>query len=175
MWDVRRAIYPKVETWKYGILPLALVGTEQFDPNSPSKGYITAVQYGYNGTTALWTMPSFYNNVDYATILFNAFAEESYAGKAGSTMEAFFTRTISLQAAKDENSRQMVEIVRTGMAYDIAGCYDADWGGFQSIASGSLNTTANPLASITAAAVGQAKMKMEQTLEEFKDPQNPDL
>ena len=173
MWDIRGSIYTKVTTWKYGILPMALVDSTQYNAaDTTTYGYLTAVQYGYNGTCALWAMPSFYNNVEYATIIFNAFAD--YSSRPGGTMEAFYTKTISLQAAKDENSRQMVDIVRHSMTYDIAGCYDKDWGGFQGLIAGILKATSNPVNSITPAAVAQAEMNMGFTLEEFKNPQSPD-
>ena len=173
MWDIRGSIYTKVTTWKYGILPMALVDSTQYNAaDTTTYGYLTAVQYGYNGTCALWCMPSFYNNVEYATIIFNAFAD--YSSRPGSTMEAFYTKTISLQAAKDENSRQMVDIIRHSMTYDIAGCYDSKWGGFQGLIAGILKATSNPVNSITPAAVAQAEMNMGFTLEEFKNPQSPD-
>ena len=174
MAGVRKEIYPKVTTWKYGMLPLALVDGTQYDAkNTLNYGYLTAVQYGYNGSCALWCMPSFYNNVENASILFDAFAD--FSSRAGGTMEAFYTKTISLQAAKDENSRQMVEIVKNSMTYDIAGCYDDEWGNFQGLMSSIPTTNANPLNSITPASVAQARMAMEQTLELFKFPADPDL
>ena len=174
IWYVRDATYPSVTTWKYGILPMALVDNSQYNPaDTKALGYLSTVQYGYNGSCALWCMPSFYNNVEYATILFDAFAD--FSARPGSTMEAFYTKTISLQAAKDENSRQMVDIIKHSLTYDIAGCYDADWGGFQSLIQSIVSTTSNPVNSITPAKVAQATLNMEFTLEAFKFPSDPDV
>ena len=171
MWDIRTYFYRNIETWKYGILPMALVDNGQYDPsNKASLGYLTSVQYG-NGTCALWCMPSFYDDVTNASILFNAFAE--FSSKPGSTMEAFYTKTISLQAAKDENSRQMVDIIKNSMTYDIAGCYDREWGGFEVLIDTLTLTNSNPVNSITPAKVAQATMNMEFTLEAFKFPSDP--
>jgi hypothetical protein len=54
-----------------------------------------------------------------------------YSSLPASTMEAYYERTIYLQAAKDNGSREVMDIIRTSLVYDLALLYPS-WGGIES-------------------------------------------
>ena len=98
-----------------------------------------------------------------------------YSNAEGSTMSAYFDTTISLAAAKDGNSRDMVKIVRDSVVYDIALFYDEDWGGWRK-AVDNIATSAssdNPVTSKFGtgnANLDKAQMAIEETIDLFKNP-----
>ena len=55
----------------------------------------------------------------------------AYSSIPDSTMYAYYDRTVYLQAAADNGSRQVMDIIRTSMVYDLALLYP-DWGGIES-------------------------------------------
>ena len=53
-----------------------------------------------------------------------------YSSLPNSTMDAYYERTIYMLAAKDNGSREVMDIIRTSLVYDIALLYDS-WGNIE--------------------------------------------
>jgi hypothetical protein len=54
----------------------------------------------------------------------------SYSSIPDSTMHAYYDRTVYLQAAADNGSRNAMDIIRTSMVYDMALLFPS-WGGIE--------------------------------------------
>ena len=168
LWDVRKTIYTSVTEWKYGILP-----TPMFAETGTTTDYKCMTQTGFNNTVHLWSLPSWCKDLDTASLMLEVMGQ--YSNAEGSTMSAYFDTTISLAAAKDGNSRDMVKIVRDSVVYDIALFYDEDWGGWRK-AVDNIATSAssdNPVTSKFGtgnANLDKAQMAIEETIDLFKNP-----
>ena len=118
LFNVRSEIYPKAQ-FEYGILPIP-VYEEGMDYQS--------VIY-FNNWAHLWAIPQLTENQEYAERMMEIMAV--YSSLPASTMEAYYERTIYLQAAKDNGSREVMDIIRTSLVYDLALLYPS-WGGIES-------------------------------------------
>ena len=157
LWDVRGIFYKN--NYVYGILPIPKYSAEQ-------ERYFDVVWWDL-GTAHLWAVPSAINDKDYASFLLNVIAV--YSARPDNTMDAYYTKTLSLAVAQDAGSRATLKIVRDSLTYDI--CILYDWGGF-------IETTLNHIwdaeqnqygDKITDAQLDVAEEEMEKTLESFKD------
>ena len=118
LFNVRSEIYPKAQ-FEYGILPIP-VYEEGMDYQS--------VIY-FNNWAHLWAIPQMVENQEYAERMMEIMAV--YSSLPASTMDAYYERTIYLQAAKDNGSREAMDIIRTSLVYDLALLYPS-WGGIES-------------------------------------------
>ena len=118
LFNVRSEIYPKAQ-FEYGILPIP-VYEEGMDYQS--------VIY-FNNWAHLWAIPQLTENQEYAERMMEIMAV--YSSLPASTMEAYYERTIYLQAAKDNGSREVMDVIRTSLVYDLALLYPS-WGGIES-------------------------------------------
>ena len=57
-------------------------------------------------------------------------------------MNAYYERTIYLNAAPDNGSRQVMDVIRQSLIYDIALMYD--WGGLEKMLEKISTETSNP-------------------------------
>ena len=121
LFNIRTEIYPYAE-FEYGILPTP-VYEEGMD-------YQSVVHF--NNWVHLWAMPSMIGdqNAEYAQRLMQAFAV--YSSLPDSTMSAYYDRTISFTVAPNNGSREVMDIIRTSMVYDLALLYPS-WGGIETI------------------------------------------
>ncbi len=117
LFNVRQEIYPKA-TFEYGILPVPV-----YEDGTPYKSVVY-----FNNWAHLWAIPSLTNNEQYAFTMMEILA--AYSSIPDSTMYAYYDRTVYLQAAADNGSRQVMDIIRTSMVYDLALLYP-DWGGIE--------------------------------------------
>ena len=118
LFNVRTEIYPKAE-FEYGILPIP-VYVEGTDYRS--------VVYFYNWAH-LWAIPNIAGeNAEYSERLMQVLAV--YSSLPESTMHAYYDRTVYLQAAADNGSRPVMDIIRTSLVYDLALLYPS-WGGIE--------------------------------------------
>ena len=117
LFNVRTEIYPYSE-YEYGILPLPVL-EEGMDYQS--------VVY-FNNRAHLWAIPAHTNNGEYAERMMEIMAV--YSSLPGSTMDAYYERTIYLQAAKDNGSREVMDMIRNSTVYDIALLYP-EWGNIE--------------------------------------------
>ncbi len=156
LWDVR-AQYRGMGI-KYGIVPIPKWSEEQ--------EIFCDVVY-FQDTVHLWAIPQVCENADRAALMMEVFAAYS----TDTTMDAYFNTTMSLQAAKDPDSMEMLRLVRNSLSYDIDLLYD--WGGFLIFLRNVNKGTSNDFASKCAKSLEGATAQMNETLEAFRNPQNP--
>ena len=117
LFNVRTEIYYEAE-FEYGILPIPVL-EEGMDYQS--------VVY-FNNWAHLWAIPVLTNNNEYAHRMMEIMA--TYSSQSGSTMEAYYDRTIYLSAAKDNGSREVMDMIKNSTVYDIALMYP-EWGNIE--------------------------------------------
>ena len=115
LFNVRTEIYPKAE-FEYGILPIPV-----YEEGMEYKSVVY-----FNNWAHLWAIPSLVNHEEYAERMMQVMA--AYSSTKSSTMNAYYERTIYLQAAFDNGSRDAMDIIRTSMVYDMALLYSKEWG-----------------------------------------------
>ncbi|MBQ7336797.1 MAG: hypothetical protein IJW92_10035, partial [Clostridia bacterium] len=76
-----------------------------------------------------WSLPSWCKDLDNASFMMEIMAQ--YSHRENSTMDVCLESAISLAGEKDGNSREMLEIVRKSLVYDVALLYDMEWGGWR--------------------------------------------
>ena len=117
LFNVRTEIYPKAQ-FEYGILPIPV-----YEKGMQYKSLV----YFYNWAH-LWAIPTNVQNAEYAERMLEIMAV--YSSLPGSTMEAYYMRTIYMMAAKDNGSRPVMNIIRASRVYDLALLYPS-WGGIE--------------------------------------------
>ena len=118
LFNVRNEIYPEATQFEYGILPIPVL--------EEGMQYRSLV-YFYNWAH-LWAIPTQVNNLEYAERMMEIMAV--YSSLPNSTMSAYYDRTIYLQAASNNGSRKVMDIIRTSLVYDLALLYPG-WGGIE--------------------------------------------
>ena len=93
-------IYPRSE-FEYGILPCPLY---------KEGGDYHSVAY-FNNWAHLWAIPQMTENDEYAERMMEIMAV--YSSLPNSTMSAYYDRTVYLQAASNNGSRKVMDIIRT--------------------------------------------------------------
>jgi hypothetical protein len=157
LWDVRKDLYLNGD-FEYGILPTP-VYEEGDDYNS--------VVYFYN-TVHLWAIPSATKNLENAQIMMDVMAAYSNVNKPGSTMDAYYTRTLYFTIAPNPEARMVMDIIKDSTVYDIALLYD--WSGFENEFSGLwYRITTNNYGSLVTLIPSNAQPKLEETIEQFKN------
>ena len=117
LFNIRTEIYPRSE-FEYGILPLPVL--------EEGMEYQSVVYF--NNWAHLWAIPVLTNDNEYAHRMMEIMA--TYSSQSGSTMEAYYDRTIYLQAANNNGSRQVMDTIKNSMVYDIALLYP-EWGNIE--------------------------------------------
>ena len=74
-------------------------------------------------------MPQMVENQEYAERMMEIMA--AYSALEGSTMDAYYERTIYLMASKDNGSREVLDTIKNSLVYDLALLYPS-WGGIES-------------------------------------------
>lgn len=155
LWDVRKGLY-STATFEYGILPNPLY--------EEGNDYACAIYF--QNCHHLWAIPSMCTDEANAGRLLQVFAV--YSSLKDSTMDAYYTKTMYLTVAGDKGSREVMDIIRASLSYDIAGLYD--WGTFMSTIKAAGGAASNQLTSkINNMDVAEEAMQL--TLEKFKNPQ----
>ena len=158
LWDVRKDLYLN-GSFEYGILPTP-VYEEGDDYNT--------VVYFYN-TVHLWAIPSLCEDIDRAQIMMDVMAAYSNVNKPGSTMDAYYTRTLYFSIAPNPDARRVMDILKNSTVYDIALLYD--WGGWASELSELWwKRSTNNYGSLVSLIPTNAQPKLEATIEQFKNP-----
>jgi hypothetical protein len=158
-WDIRKDLYIN-STFDYGILPNPVY--------NPGDSYNSLV-YFYN-LVHLWAIPSLCEDIEKAQLMMNIMAAYSNVEKPDSTMGAYYERTLCFQTAGDSGSREVMNIIKDSMVYDIALLYD--WSNLGTIMLGEL-TVLNDKSAHTANvknANSIARYKLNPTIEQFKNP-----
>ena len=152
LFNVRSEIYPKAQ-FEYGILPI---------PTSEEGMDYQSVIY-FNNWAHLWAIPQMVENQEYAERMMEIMAV--YSSLPASTMDAYYERTIYLQAAKDNGSREAMDIIRTSLVYDLALLYPS-WGKIEEKLVQIPNREASEHADITASIIDTETL-MQQTIEQL--------
>ena len=155
LFNVRQEIYPKA-TFEYGILPVPV-----YEAGTPYKSVVY-----FNNWAHLWAIPSLVNNEGFAELMMQVMA--AYSSIPDSTMYAYYDRTVYLQAAADNGSRQVMDIIRTSMVYDLALLYP-DWGGIESKLYQIPNVLTSEYAGIVEG-LSRVQDTMEGTIEQLLNP-----
>ena len=158
LWDVRTTLYTQA-TFHYGLLP---------NPVKEAGDDYNAVVYFYN-TVHLWAIPNNVENLETATLMMDVMAAYSNLNREGSTMEGYYTRTLSFTIAPDPDAREVMNIIKGSTVYDIALLYD--WGGWASeLAELWWKRETNNHGSLVLL-LPTAQEQLEDTIEQFKNPE----
>ncbi len=111
LFNVRTEIYPHAE-YEYGILPIPVV--------EEGMNYQSLVHF--NNWAHLWAIPTMATNAEYAERMMQIMAEAS----TDTTMEGYY-RSVYLQTAPDNGSREVLSMIQSSTVYDVALIYS--WGG----------------------------------------------
>ena len=104
-------------------------------------------------------------NQEYAARMLQIFAV--YSSLKDSTMDAYYQKTMCLTVMQDDGSREVMDIIRNSLRYDIGQLYN--WGGYKDMILNVDTVTSNQFASY-ASNLDTANANMLITLEQFKNP-----
>ena len=155
LFEVRIEIYPRSE-FEYGILPCPLY---------EEGGDYHSVAY-FNNWAHLWAIPCMTANEEYAERMLQVMAV--YSSLEDSTMHAYYDRTVYLNAAPDNGSRQVMDVIRQSIVYDIALLYD--WGGLEKMLERLAVESYNPYGSAVSGADSYIAPMIEDTIALLMDP-----
>lgn len=129
LFEIRTEIYPFAEI-EYGILPCPIY--------EEGQDYHSVIYF--NNWAHLWSIPNMVENLEMAERMLEIMA--AYSSLSDSTMNAYYERTIYLNAAPDNGSRQVMDVIRQSLVYDIALMYD--WGELEEMLEKISFETSNP-------------------------------
>lgn len=156
--DVRKDLYIN-GGFRYGLLP---------NPVYEEGDSYNAVVYFYN-IVHLWAIPNLCDNLDKAQVMMNAMAAYSNLKRKDSTMDSYYTRTLYFTVAPDPDARAVMDIIKDSTVYDIALLYD--WGGWGTELSELWwRRTTNNYGTLSQLIETDAQPKLEETIEQFKNP-----
>ena len=156
LFNVRTEIYPKAE-FEYGILPIPV-----YEEGTPYR----SLAY-FNNWAHLWAIPSLTNSEEYAFRMMQIMA--AYSSLKDSTMHAYYDRTVYLQAAFDNGSRQVMDIIRTSMVYDMALLFPS-WGGIEEKLYQIPNREASDYAGVVES-LSRIEETMYSTIDQLRNPE----
>ena len=156
LFNVRTEIYPAAQ-FEYGILPI---------PTYEEGMDYQSVVY-FNNWAHLWAIPSLCGNQEYDERMMQIMAV--YSGMQDSTMDAYYTRTICFQAAMNNGSRQVMNIIRNSLVYDIALLYP-EWGNIETKLIQIPDVNYSEYATMVESVATSAKEQMNATIEKLLDP-----
>ena len=154
LFEIRTEIYPRAE-FEYGILPCPLYRA--------GEDYHSLIFF--NNWAHLWAIPNKVGNLEYAERMLQIMAV--YSSLSDSTMHAYYNRTIYLNAAPDNGSRQVMNIIRQSLVYDIALMYD--WGGLETMLNQLGTASSNPYANAANGVEGRVNPMIQTTLEQLRN------
>lgn len=159
LFEIRTELYANAD-FEYGILPNPVL--------EDGQAYKSVVYF--NNWAHLWAMPSMMGtqNEEYAQRLMQALTTYSAAGIEDSTMYAYYDRTICWTAAPANGSRDVMDIIRTSMIYDLALLYPS-WGGIETILNQIPNKEAPEYAGIKDG-LDMIIIAMEETIDLLRNP-----
>ena len=158
LFEIRTELYANAD-FEYGILPNPVL--------EDGQAYKSVVYF--NNWAHLWAIPSMLGaqNEEYAQRMMQIFAV--YSSLPDSTMYAYYDRTICFTAAPGTNgSREVMDIIRTSMVYDLALLYPS-WGGIETILNQIPNKEAPEYAGIKDG-LDRIIPQMEETILQLQNP-----
>lgn len=158
LFNVRTEIYPYAE-FEYGILPIPV-----YEAGMDYKSVVY-----FNNWAHLWAIPNLVNdNLEYSSRMMQIMAV--YSSLPESTMHAYYDRTIYFQAAADNGSRDVMDIIRTSLVYDLALLYPS-WGGIEEKLYQIPNREAEEYASGIVDGLSRIEESMLDTIETLLSPE----
>ena len=158
LWDVRSTLYSQTP-FKYGLLP---------NPVKDEGDDYHAVVYFYN-TVHLWAIPNNVENLETATLMMDVMAAYSNIKREGSTMDGYYTRTLSFTIAPYPDAREIMDIIKGSTVYDIALLYD--WGGWASELAELWWRRDNNNHGTLVLDLAKAQTQLDETIEKFINPE----
>ena len=158
LFDIRTQLY-NASPFQYGILP---------NPTYEEGSEYNSVVY-FSNTVHLWAIPTKVNNSENAQILMNAFAAYSNSELDDSTMYAYYTRTLYFTTAPEEGSRDIMDLIKSSMVYDIALLYD--WDKMGSVTLFEMTTSARGLYACNVTNQDSINQNLQDAIEQLKNPQ----
>ena len=155
LFEVRMEIYPRAE-FEYGILPCPLY--------AEGEEYTSLIYF--NNWAHLWAIPTMTANAENAERMLQIMAV--YSSLHESTMYAYYDRTIYLNAAPDNGSRGVIDMIRRSLVYDIALMYD--WGGLEKMLESLATATSNPYGAAVNGIEARVNPLIMDTLYLLRDP-----
>ncbi len=137
----------------YGILPYP-----KFDENQ--EKYSTRVQDG----VSIWAIPITVQNLDCAGATLEAMAAESYR----TVTPAYFETALKSKYSRDEQSLEMLDIIRDGVMFNFEIIYNGQMGGAWNIMRDLMNGKKKDFASTWASKEKGYKSSLEKLLENFE-------
>ncbi|MBQ7392710.1 MAG: hypothetical protein IJV73_08485, partial [Clostridia bacterium] len=129
-----------------------------------------SVVYFYN-TVHLWAIPDYCYDLEKAQLMMDVMAAYSNLKREGSTMDAYYTRTLSFTLAPDPEAREVMDIIKNSTVYDIGLLYN--WGSWETELSELwYKRNTNNHGSLVLY-LPDAQIQLEETIEKFKNPENP--
>ena len=101
--------------------------------------------------------------------MMNIFAAYSNSEFEDSTMYAYYTRTLYFTTAPDAGSREVMDIIKNSMVYDIALLYD--WEKMGSLTLGELTIGARGVYANNVANQDRINQTLQDTVDQFTNPQ----
>ena len=158
-WTARKILYEK-GTFPYGFLPTPL-----YEEGDDYHSFV----YFYN-TVHLWAIPNLVGDEYRSQVMLQILAAYSNVEKPGSTMDAYYTRTLYFSIAGPEpGSRDVMSIIKDSIVYDIAVLYN--WGGWVNALQTLGEKTYNEYASLVDQLHSTAEPQLEATIDAFKNPE----
>ena len=157
LFDIRTDLYNK-RPFKYGILP---------NPTYEAGNDYNSVVY-FTNCNHLWAIPNMTNNSEVAQYMMNVFAAYSNSQLKSSTMYAYYTRTLYYTTAPDAGSRDVMDIIKNSMVYDIALLYD--WEKLGSVVLGELTIKARGMYANAVTKQEEINKNLQDTVEKLKNP-----
>ena len=160
LWDVRKDLYVNA-SFDYGLLP---------SPTYQEGDDYNSVVYFYN-TVHLWAIPNYCHDLEKAQLMMDVMAAYSNLKREGSTMDAYYTRTLSFTLAPDPEAREVMDIIKNSTVYDIGLLYN--WGSWETELSELWYRRNTNNYGTLVLDLPYAVEELEITIERFKNPENP--
>ena len=157
LWDVRKDLYFS-DGFAYGVLP---------NPVYAEGDDYNAVIH-FSNLVHLWAIPTLCNDMFNAQLMMATMASCSDIAVSGSTMDAYYIRTLSHMVASNPQARGVMNTIKNSTVYDIGLLYD--WGGWIVELEKLGTQESNNYGSLVSTMPYNAIPKLEETIEQFKNP-----
>ena len=151
LFNLRTELYRRAE-FEYGVLPIPVV--------KEGMDYCSLVHF--NNWAHLWAIPQITGNTEYAERMMQILATSS----TDTTMYAYY-RTVYLQAAPNNGSREVMDIIQSSMVYDVALMFG--WGDIENRINSLASAQYNDYAYI-GELVSSAEQEIKDTVDLFRNP-----
>ena len=153
LFEVRTQIYP-FASFEYGILPCPIYEDDQ--------NYYSVIYF--NNWAHLWAIPNLVDDLENAERMFEIMAV--YSSLKDSTMDAYYERTVYLNAARANGSREVLDVIRRSLVYDIALIFD--WGGLEKMLERISFESSNPYGDAVSGIESRVNPMIQNTIDQLR-------